>query len=621
MGSLICDERDQKFVMYEMLRIEELFRTERFSGYSRDMCDMVQDGARKLAEEIVFPVLVEGDREGCRIEDGNVRVPKCFHRNFRIFREGGWTTVSVSPEAGGQGFPLVVGMMSEEWFMHNFSLVGYAFLTAGAAHLIEAYGTEPQKRKYMKKMYECVWGGNMCLTEPGAGTDLGNIRTKAIRQPDGTFLLEGTKQFITGGDQDLTENVISPVLARIEGDPAGTEGISIFLVPKYLVNDDGSLGRRNDYTIAGIEHKIGLNGSATCQMSFGENGRCYAELLGEERQGIKIMFQMMNEARIFVAVESLGSASIAYLHALAYARERVQGSALEEMKNPLAPRVPIIRHPDVRRMLLWMKAHVEGMRALSYYAAWCIDVMESNADPTVKDTYRGIVGVLTPVCKAFCSDLAFRVTETALQVYGGYGCCNEYPVEQFLRDVKPTSIYEGANGIQALDLVGRKLAMKKGLYFMKLLEEIRKTVQGCSGVAGIGDLAADVQEAADTLAEAGLFFASCAASGKFMIPVSNAYTFLTLMGKVVFGWLLLWQARVASETLEKICTQKGVDAKDRDTLAALSAENPEAAFYTGKMAACRYFIKHILPEVGAGMKAIKSEDLSMLEIPEQAFAV
>ncbi len=621
MGSLICDERDQKFVMYEMLKLEELFKTEHFGDYSRDMCDMVLDGARKMAEEVVFPVLVEGDREGCRVENGNVLVPKCFHRSFQIFREGGWTTVSVSPEAGGQGFPLVIGMMTEEWFMHNFSLVGYAFLTAGAAHLIEAYGTEAQKRKYMDKMYECVWGGNMCLTEPGAGTDLSNIRTKAIRQPDGTFLLEGTKQFITGGDQDLTENVISPVLARIEGDPAGTEGISIFLVPKYLVNDDGSLGRRNDYTIPGIEHKIGLNGSATCQMSFGENGACYAELLGEERQGIRIMFQMMNEARIFVAVESLGSASIAYLHALAYAKERLQGSALEEMKNPLAPRVPIIRHPDVRRMLLWMKAHVEGMRALSYYTAWCVDVMESTSDAAVKDTVRGIIEVLTPVCKAYCSDLAFRVCETAIQVYGGYGCCNEYPVEQFLRDVKPTSIYEGANGIQALDLVGRKLGMKKGLYFMKLLGEMQKTIQECATAKGVGDLAADVQEAANTLAEAGMFFAGSASSGKFMIPVSNAYTFLTMMGKAVFGWLLLWQARVAGEALEKICAQKGVDADDKAALKALSAEDSEAAFYTGKIAACRYFIKHILPEVAAGMKAIKSEDLSPIDIPDEGFAV
>ena len=293
----------------------------------------------------------------------------------------------------------------------------------------------------MDKMYECVWGGNMCLTEPGAGTDLSNIRTKAIRQPDGTFLLEGTKQFITGGDQDLTENVISPVLARIEGDPAGTEGISIFLVPKYLVNDDGSLGRRNDYTIPGIEHKIGLNGSATCQMSFGENGACYAELLGEERQGIRIMFQMMNEARIFVAVESLGSASIAYLHALAYAKERLQGSALEEMKNPLAPRVPITRHPDVRRMLLWMKAHVEGMRALSYYTAWCVDVMESTADAAVKDACRGIIEVLTPVCKAYCSDLAFRVCETAIQVYGGGRRRHEHPPEQVPRDLEATPIF------------------------------------------------------------------------------------------------------------------------------------------------------------------------------------
>ncbi len=508
MGSLICDVRDQKFVLYEILKIEDLFKTQRFGAYSRDMCDMVQDGAKKIAEEVIFPSLAEGDREGCRLENGSVHVPKCFHRNYALFREGGWTTISTSPEAGGQGFPLVIGMMSEEWFMHNFGLVGYAYLTTGAAHLIEAYGAESQKKKYMEKMYKGLWGGNMCLTEPGAGTDLGSIRTKAVRQPDGTYLLQGAKQFISGGDQDLTENIVSPVLARIEGDPPGTAGISIFLVPKYIVNDDGSLGRRNDYTIGGIEHKLGLHGSATCQMNFGDNGECYAEILGEERQGIKVMFQLMNEARVDVAVESLASASIAYLHAVAYAKERLQGSALEDMKNPRAPRVPIIRHPDVRRMLIWMKAHVEGIRALAYYTAWCIDVIHSTDDNARKDTCRAIMEVLTPICKAFSSDVAFRVTETAIQVHGGYGCCSEYPVEQFLRDVKMTSIYEGTNGVQALDLVGRKLSLKKGLYFMILLEEIQKTVQGCRGVTGIKDMAEDVQDAANNLAEVGLFFAS-----------------------------------------------------------------------------------------------------------------
>ncbi len=335
------------------------------------------------------------------------------------------------------------------------------------------------------------------------------------------------------------------MLARIEGDPAGTEGISIFLVPKYLVNDDGSLGRRNDYTIPGIEHKIGLNGSATCQMSFGENGACSAELLGEERQGIRIMFQMMNEARIFVAVESLGSASIAYLHALAYAKERLQGSALEEMKNPLAPRVPIIRHPDVRRMLLWMKAHVEGIRMLVYFTALLADRVRSEPDEAARETSRGMIEVLTPICKAYCSDSAFRVTETAVQVYGGYGFCSEYPVEQFMRELKIASICEGTNGIQALDLVGRKLGMKKGLYFMSLLGEMSKTIQECACRKGVGDLARTCRRP-PTPSRGGQFFAGSASMREIHDPrLEPLHVPHHEWERPSFGWLLLWQARVA----------------------------------------------------------------------------
>jgi hypothetical protein len=390
---------------------------------------------------------------------------------------------------------------AREWFIHNFGMMCYPYLTEGAAHLIEVYGTEAQKRKYMDKMYACEWGGTMALTEPGAGSDVGNLKTKAVRHSDGTFRLQGTKQFITGADQDLVTNIVHPVLARIEGDPMGTGGISIFLVPKYLVNDNGSLGRRNDFTIGAIEEKMGLHGSATCVMNMGDNGDCYAELLGEERQGMKVMFQLMNEARIGVGVQSVASASIAYLHALNYAKERLQGSSLLEMKNPEAPRVPIIQHADIRRMLLWMKAHVEGFRAMTYYTAVCEDRAHTSADEAEREKCRGIVEVLTPIVKAYCSDMAFKVTELAIQIYGGYGYCAEYPVEQFMRDIKIASIYEGANGIQALDLVGRKLGLKKGLYFMSLLGEMNATVTTYQGNAALKNLAGDVQQAVNTLAE------------------------------------------------------------------------------------------------------------------------
>ncbi|MDD3250830.1 MAG: acyl-CoA dehydrogenase [Smithellaceae bacterium] len=619
--NLILDDRDQKFVLQELLHTEDLCRMPAWSDFSPDMFDMVLKEARRLAVEVIFPALVPGDREGCRLSDGQVFAPPSFRRCFDLYREGGWINMGVSQEAGGQGFPMVITMAAKEWFIHNFAFFCYLELGQAAAHMIEVYGTEQQKRTYMDKMYAGVWGGTMALTEPSAGSDVGNIKTKAVRRADGSFRLQGTKIFITSGDHDLTENIVHPVLARIEGDPAGTSGISIFLVPKFLVNDDGTMGRRNDYAIGGIEHKMGLHGSSTCVINFGENGDCYAELLGEERQGMKIMFQMMNEARIAVGLQSVAGASIAYLHALNYAKERLQGSSLLEMKNPEAPRVPIIQHADVRRMLLWMKAHVEGMRALLCYVSYCVDReqgMESEAD---REKYHGLLEVLTPICKAYCSDMAFKVTELAIQTYGGYGYCAEYPVEQFMRDIKIASIYEGANGIQALDLVGRKLGLKKGTYFMSLLGEMNATITKYQANAALKDLADDVRQAVNTLAETAMYFAESSKAGKFLIPVGNAYPFLMLMSKVVMAWLLLWEAGVAREKLDEIAAGKGIHPADMQNLSVLAKENTDTAFYIGKVAAARYFIKHVLPEVDAAVKAVRSEDLSMIDIPEESFAV
>ncbi len=619
--NLILDDRDQKFVLQELLHTEDLCRMPAWSDFSPDMFDMALKEAQRLAVEVIFPALVNGDREGCRLSGGQVFAPPSFRRCFDLYRDGGWINMGVSPEAGGQGFPMVITMAAKEWFIHNFAFFCYPELGQSAAHMIEVYGTEKQKRKYMDKMYAGVWGGTMALTEPSAGSDVGNIKTKAVRRADGTFRLQGTKIFITSGDHDLTENIVHPVLARIEGDPAGTSGISIFLVPKFLVNDDGTLGRRNDYAIGGIEHKMGLHGSSTCVINFGDNGDCYAELLGEERQGMKIMFQMMNEARIAVGLQSVAGASIAYLHALNYAKERLQGSSLLEMKNPEAPRVPIIQHADVRRMLLWMKAHVEGMRALLGYVSYCVDrerSMESEAD---REKYHGLLEVLTPICKAYCSDTAFKVTELAIQTYGGYGFCSEYPVEQFMRDIKIASVYEGANGIQALDLVGRKLGLKKGLYFMSLLGEMNAAITQYQGNAALKDLADDVRQAVNTLAETAMYFAASSKAGKFLIPVSNAYPFLMMMSKVVMAWLLLWEAGVAREKLDEIAAGKGIPPADMRNLRLLAKESTDTAFYIGKVAAARYFIKHVLPEVDAAVNAFKSEDLSMIDIPEESFAV
>jgi len=620
MPNLIVDERDQQFVLFELLEADRLCQKPIYAEFSREMFEMILTEAQKLAVNVIFPTLVQSDREGCRLENGQVYVPKCFRQPFKLFCEGGWQAMSFPVESGGQGLPMSIRTAAHEWFGHNFSFMTYPGTLEGAAHLIEVFGTEAQKRKYMDKMISGQWGGTMVLTEPAAGSDVGNLSTKAIRRPDGTFRIQGTKIFITAGDHDLVENIVHPVLARIEGDPPGTKGISIFLVPKFLVNDDGSLGPRNDFEIGKIEEKMGIHGSSTCLMNFGDGGNCYAELLGEERQGMKVMFQMMNEARLGVGLQGLAAASIAYLHALNYARERLQGSSLLEFKNPEAPRVPIIQHPDVRRMLLWMKGNVESMRALALYTAYCLDMETTAASEDEKERWLGMVEVLTPLCKAYCSDVAFRVTELAMQVYGGYGYCSEYPVEQFMRDEKIASIYEGANGIQALDLVGRKLGMKKGSYFMNLLAEMNKTVAKCGGMPGLKDLAEDLQRAVNTLGETAMFFAQCGKAGKFLVPIGHAYPFLMMMGKVVSGWLLLWEAGMAQDKLQTLAGEKGVELADKAKSSGFIKGNRDAAFYAGKVHSARYFLRNVLPEVHAAASAIKTEDLSIMDIEEESFA-
>ncbi len=619
MANLLVDERDQQFVLNEILNVEGLCTASKFADFSREMFDMVLTEAQKIALNQIFPTLVPSDREGCKLEDGQVQVPECFHSVYKLFCEGGWTAMSVPPEEGGQGLPLTIRTAAYEWFDHNFSFMAYPGTVEGAAHLVEVFGSEEQKKKYMKKMVTGEWGGTMVLTEPGAGSDVGNLNTKAVRQPDGTFRIQGTKMFITAGDHDLVENIVHPVLARIEGHPAGTKGISIFLVPKFLVNDDGTLGKRNDFEITKIEEKMGIHGSATCVMNFGDNGECYAELLGEEMQGMPIMFQLMNEARIGVGLQGLSSASISYMHAVQYAKERLQGSSLMDMKNPEAPRVPIIQHPDVRRMLLWMKSNTESLRIMAYYCAYCFDRAETAENDEEREKWIGHTEILTPILKAYGSDTAFRVTELAIQVYGGYGYCSEYPVEQFMRDVKIASLYEGANGIQALDLVGRKLAMKKGTYFMNLMGEINGKLEEVKNHPALSGLAEEAQAALNTLGDAGMFFAKCGKGGDFLVPLTHAYPFLMMMGKVISGWLLIWEAGVAADKLDALCKEQGVDASGQKGRADLINKNKEAAFYAGKVTGAKFFIRNVLPEVESALKAIKSGDLSPMEITDDGF--
>lgn len=616
--SLTIDRRDQDFVLYEMLGIESLLDTDKFREFSRDTFDMTLDMAYRLGEKEVLPRLMEADREGAELVNGEVRVPKCYHDLQKIMAEGGWFTVAAPQDAGGQGMPYVVEVAVQENFLFHMAFFMYSGGAVGASHLIHEFGTEEQKRKYMYKILECRNGGTMALTEPDAGSDVGALKTKAIRQPDGTYKIKGQKIFISGGDCDMFENIVHPVLARIEGDPAGTSGISIFLVPKYLVNEDGSLGRRNDYTISGIEHKMGLRASATCAMSFGDNDNCYAELLGQERQGMKIMFNMMNEERINMGIQGLSTGSAAYRHALAYARDRVQGKSLLNMMNPDAKSVTIINHPDVRRMLMWMKSHVEALRAMVYLCAYAIDRKKSSDGEEAKK-WNGIMEFMVPVLKAFGTDTGFRITETAMQVYGGYGYCKDYPVEQFLRDMKIGSIYEGTNGIQSMDLVMRKLNQEGGKNFSNLVAEMHASIKKYGANPQMQDITRRFSEAITVLTGTVEHFSECMKNKKFMVPVINSYPFLNLTGNVMSAWLLYWQAGIAAQKLDGIAAENGFAVSDKEKMKQLLDTNRDAAFYNGKILTASFFFSNVLPQALAIRQCIEAGDMSAMRLGEEHF--
>ena len=598
--------RDMKFILHEMLNIgETVLKRESFKEFGVDDINMILSEAAKFAETVLGPASKEGDREGCRFDKGKVMVPKAFHGAYRQFCENGWNAVTGPVEYGGQGLPAVVGVAAGEMFTGACtSLVIYSGLTNGAAGLIQSFGTEAQKKTFMAKMFSGEWAGTMQLTEPNAGSAVGDTKTSAKRAGD-HYLITGTKIFISGAEQDFTENIVHAVLARVEGAPPGVKGLSLFVVPKYRVNGDGSLGEFNDVACGGIEEKIGLHGSATCLVNLGENNDCRGQILGEENQGIQLMFQMMNEARIGTGLQGVALAGGAYLNCLSYAKERIQGVSIEDMKDPNAPRVEIIRHPDIRRMLLTQKAYVEGMRALLSYCAFHTDMAETAGGKEEHERHMRIVELLTPICKAYSTDQGFRCCELAIQVMGGYGVTRDYPVEQYLRDVKPSSIYEGTTGIQALDLLGRKVAMKGGLLFMNFLDILNGFVETHRDHKTLKDAIARFAQAKDKLAEVTLYIGGLGMGGDRVYPALIAVPYLYLFGDVVLAYLLLWQAVIAQEKLE--------------ALGRKPKEDPEAAYYSGKVMSARFFVHNILPQVFSLADGILSGDRSALEIAEEAF--
>jgi alkylation response protein AidB-like acyl-CoA dehydrogenase len=618
MANLLVDERDVKFVLYEQLRIEELCETEKYAEFSRETFDMVLEAAQKLAEKELWPTNQDGDVKGVRLENGQVYVPESFHAAYQLFCEGGWSALSVDQEFGGQGFPSVMFVAASEMFTAaNQALMMFSGLTVGAARLIEKYGTEEQQREFMDKMLTGEWGGTMCLTEPQAGSDVGALRTKAVKRPDGTYSITGGKIFISAGDHDLTENIVHMVLARVEGAPPGTKGISIFIVPKRRFENGEWVS--NDVVPMAVEKKMGIHGSPTCALNFGEKDNCIGYLLGKENQGMSIMFNMMNEARLSVGVQGLAQASAAYMHALRYAKDRIQGPEISAMRDPLAPKVPIIQHPDVRRMLMWMKCVTEGCRALIYYAGYCADRVHCAKDEKEAQKYQGFLDILIPICKAWSTDMGFRVTELAVQVHGGYGYCREYPVEQFMRDAKIASIYEGTNGIQALDLVGRKLSYHQGALFKAIVEETGNLLRNAKKNYRLKDVVEPFDAARSQLIEVTRYFGLKSITEDFMIPVLYATPYLELFGDVAIGFMLLWQAVIADRRLEEIYGDAKADTKEKKD--EVLRANRTAAFYAGKVGSAKFFANTVLSLAKGKARAIMSGERSALDLPDESFAL
>ena len=601
------DLRDMEFALLEQFRLGELLGRAPFEAWGVDEAKAILAETYRFCTEVLGPLNASGDRQGCRFVDGQVYAPPGFKEAWKQLYEAGFKGLAVEPEHGGQGAPSALFVLVEEMLSGaNCAFNMYPGLTLGAGELISACGLPDQKRRYTEKMFAGQWGGTMCLTEPNAGSDVGAARTSARKNPDGTYRIRGTKIFISGGDHDLAENIVHLVLARIEGGPAGTKGLSLFIVPKFRVKPDGTLGDRNDVSVGSIEHKLGINGSATCVLNFGENDGCVGELVGgAEHGGMAQMFRMMNGARIMVGLQGLSVAASAYLNALDYAKERKQGPNFRHWKDPTAPRVPIIEHGDVRRMLMDMKSHVEGIRALIVKLASHGDRARqvAGSDDDKATYHKGQVELLTPLVKAFSSDQAFRICEVAIQTFGGAGYLKDWPIEQYLRDSKIFSIYEGTNHIQAMDLVGRKMGQAGGSHFQAFMADVASFVEAHREDSELGPDVARLGVAQEAVLTSAMNLLGWSQTGKTHLIPMVANRFLEMMSELAVGWLLLDAAVIAAKAQAK-----------------LSPTDPDRTFYEGKRASAKWFARNVLPMVAHHAQVLALEDTSAMDIPDAAFA-
>jgi alkylation response protein AidB-like acyl-CoA dehydrogenase len=572
--------RDISFILQDVLDVAG----SNIPGYEdldEEFVSAVLNESGKLCEEVLAPLNTIGDVQGCVLENGIVRTPHGFKDAFEEVKSGGWPGLDCDPEFGGQGIPFVLASAVTEMFSSsNMAFSMYQGLTHGAYSAIHAHGSEEQKKTYLPKMVSCEWTGTMNLTEPHCGTDLGLMRTKATPQTDGSYAIRGQKIFISAGEHDLAENIIHLVLAKIDGAPEGIKGVSLFIVPKHLVNEDGSLGQRNALSVGKIEEKMGIHGNATCVMNYdGATGY----LVGEAHKGMRAMFTMMNEARLGVGIQGYAQAEVAYQNALDYAQDRLQGRCVVEAKNPNGPADPLIVHPDIRRSLMDQKSFVEGARAFTLWGAHLIDRHHRLNDQSA----NGLISLLTPVIKGFLTDKGFDMCIQAQQVYGGHGYIEEWGMSQFARDARIAMIYEGANGVQALDLVGRKLGQDGGKHVMAFFELLRKFASENKGThASFDQNFLDPLKQAGKDLQAGAMYFMEAGMKNPNHALAGSYDFMHMFGHVCLG--LMW-ARMAKASYDALA--RGAD---------------DAAFYETKIATGRYYMLRQLPATALHLKRIGS---------------
>jgi alkylation response protein AidB-like acyl-CoA dehydrogenase len=586
--------KDYGFLFRDVLKLEDHAALPTFADAPLDLIEQIVEAAGDFTANVLAPLNGVGDKNGCKFADGKVSTPPGFKAAYDQLVEGGWPALSVDPQWGGQGLPHVVNIA----FMEMSSTANMAFsmypgLTRGALAALEFGASDEIKKLYLPKMATGEWAGTMNLTEPHCGTDLGLLRTKAVPQGDGSYHLTGQKIWISGGEQDFTDNIVHLVLARIEGAPAGVKGISLFVVPKFIPDAEGKPGKRNTVSCVGLEEKMGIHGNSTCVIAHDDS---VGWLVGEENAGLKIMFVMMNEARLGVAVQGLSQAEGAYQAAADFARDRLQGRSLTGPKNPDGPADPIIVHPDVRRMLMTSRAVIEGSRAFMLWTALHGDLAEHSPDEAVRTKAADYMGLLTPVLKAYLTDKGFLIASDAMQVHGGSGFTEHFPASQYLRDSRIAMIYEGTNGIQALDLVGRKLAANGGRAVMSFFAEIDAHVAGSHDEAvkpfieSLGLVKGQLQDATMWLMQNGMANPDNAGAA------STDYLHLFGLTGLAYMWAL--QAAAAQ---------------------AKVAEGDNDPFYAYKLTTGRYFLERILPEAGAHLAKLKAGSATMMELPAEAF--